>query len=354
MGNKIFISHATADAELVNEFVDFLQTAFNIGRQEIYCTSGHGTKKIRTGFNFITDMRENIHETELVMLFLTPNYFKRPFCMAELGAAWALGGEVYPILIPPISHANLESTPLKGIQVLTLRSEDDLIHLGDEIKDRGIISELNMAHVIVKSRNFMKQLPNLCHFTEDTTVSLEEFRTIKVELQTMMDMNVEQASEIKELEEKIKEIKKLKSTEEVMVYEKQHSREWDNLEKLIEDVSIHLEKLDTMVISALYYDKCFNSDYGYWPDQGADWGVLRQLHADKYIIIDQEDHEITPNYADYDIKSAVNALDELQYYIENDSTHEVHTLFSKEYKINLDFDSKRFWEKLFNVTINVY
>ena len=118
---KIFISHSTKDVELIEKFLDFLEIAMGISREEVYCTSIAGT--ISTGQKFIDNIENNIKSAKIVIFIITPQYLKSKFCLAEMGAAWVLNQKIYPLIFNPLDFDVLEDTPLKGIQAKILNSE---------------------------------------------------------------------------------------------------------------------------------------------------------------------------------------------------------------------------------------
>ena len=69
----IFISHATADRDLVNALVDLLQTGIGIPHDKIFCTSlkGHG---IPEGENFADFIRAKLQGAGHVIMVITPSY----------------------------------------------------------------------------------------------------------------------------------------------------------------------------------------------------------------------------------------------------------------------------------------
>ena len=218
MSNLIFLSHSTKDKDLVDRFVDFLDVTFKIDRSEIYCTSLKGTKRIRTGDNFINDIRENITSTEVV-LYLTPNFLKSNFCLSELGASWALGKKIYPILVPPLEKEALKSTPLNGVaQFLELKSEDALFDMADEFKDMGIINEISTGLLKAKARSFFEDMPKLLFVESEDNISKGEYDKVKKEMDEIMDNNIEQEQIIRELKNEIEHISALKDSDQIMEY----------------------------------------------------------------------------------------------------------------------------------------
>ncbi|MBX4889749.1 toll/interleukin-1 receptor domain-containing protein [Rhizobium bangladeshense] len=122
----IFLSHAVADKKLVSLFENLLARSTGLGAEDIFCTSleGQGVKK---GTNFVSQIRDNLRNSGVVVALISPEYMKSPFCMAELGAAWALRSKRLPFLVPPASFDSMTAT-LLGI-------------VGTKIDDRTAVAQ---------------------------------------------------------------------------------------------------------------------------------------------------------------------------------------------------------------------
>lgn len=159
MIRKIFLSHSSEDRRLVNEFIGFLQMGMNVNPDEIYCTSLKGT--IPTGVSFINDIKDNITQSEAVIFFMTQAYMNSKFCLAELGAAWALNQNIYPVLVNPITYGDLGHTPLSGIQAIKLDEEEDLAVLYTEFQKKGLAKN-NTIRFNRELRAFQEEIHNKC------------------------------------------------------------------------------------------------------------------------------------------------------------------------------------------------
>jgi hypothetical protein len=127
----VFISHAAADAPLVN---DFANTVINGGCQvppeKIFNTSGAGTG-VPAGSDLSAHVRAQVRDGVLVVALITPMFRSRPYCIAELGAAWSRAGALVPLKAPGIAHDDLDGV-LAGMMV---RSMNDHVAL-DELYER--------------------------------------------------------------------------------------------------------------------------------------------------------------------------------------------------------------------------
>lgn len=162
MERKFFLSHASTDKALVEHVLDFFGSAMDIRRSEIFCTSLKGT--LPPGENFIPIIKENIKDCRVVIFLITQAYLESPFCLAELGAAWALNQKIYPLLVAPVTYQDLERTPLKGVQCLKLDSKEDM----------GVLYDYFIKNMFVQTdvSRFNKELTRfLMDISQETTNS---------------------------------------------------------------------------------------------------------------------------------------------------------------------------------------
>ncbi len=97
-GNKIFISHASADEPLAG----VLQRALIFGGvppERIFYSSARLTG-IPAGRDVSMYLRQSLRESGLVVELLTRTFLSRPICLMELGAAWGSETPTFPIVVP--------------------------------------------------------------------------------------------------------------------------------------------------------------------------------------------------------------------------------------------------------------
>lgn len=349
MKNLIFLSHAVADKDLVDRFVDFFEIALKIDRSQIYCTSLKGTRSIRAGNNFINDMKEHIKDTELVLFFLTPNYLKSEFCLSELGAAWALGKTIYPILIPPMDYNSLDATPLKGVtQFVKLKDEEALFDIADDFKDMNIIREVGNGLLRAKAKSFIKDMPALCKFEESDYINIEDHQKVLNELEEITNNNFEQEKEIRDLKKKIEELKSAIDSKEVSEILMQGSNDKETFENLTEKIRHLFYSLDNLTISSIYCNDYYLGEMRYLVSQ-ENLPRARELEAEGLLTIDEG--EIVPNEYDPKIKKCIKALEDLKYFLEEKCGPEFFEYFEETYDMQLSINNKRFWEDIFNTSI---
>lgn len=155
--HKLFISHSSKDATIVESFVELLQMGMAFKRDEIFCTSLKGS--LPTGKNFIEQIKKSVTDCTAVIFLISKSYMESPFCLSELGAAWALNQTIFPLLIDPITHNDIENTPLLGSQCLKLFSQKDLYQLGNDFLEKEI-SHFNLVDFIKYANRFLSSNEN--------------------------------------------------------------------------------------------------------------------------------------------------------------------------------------------------
>jgi TIR domain len=112
----IFISHVSADKDLVDPFVEsVIQLGCEVPKESIFYSSGEDTG-VPSGSNLNEYVRSSMEKVDLVIAIVSPTFQARPFCVAELGAAWSRVGKLFPIAIPGLQHADMQGV-LTGLMV---------------------------------------------------------------------------------------------------------------------------------------------------------------------------------------------------------------------------------------------
>lgn len=139
-GNKIFISHASADEPLAG----LLQRALILGgvpSERIFYSSARLTG-IPAGRDVSTYLRQSLLESGLVVELLTRTFLSRPICLMELGAAWVTETPTFPIVVPPLTVAEA-SDAIGNVHLLRLSVETSNQDMFSELHDR-IREDLNI------------------------------------------------------------------------------------------------------------------------------------------------------------------------------------------------------------------
>src|SRR4029079_2158151 len=133
------------------------QVGIGIHPDDIFCSSLPGMG-IPTGKDFVEYIRSKVQNPELVLLVLSPAFFKSQFCNNEVGASWALSIPIYPILVPPIGYGDLKGV-LAGKQAGKLDDQEKLNDLRDDLTDLLKLTPLRTSHWERKRDKFLAKLP---------------------------------------------------------------------------------------------------------------------------------------------------------------------------------------------------
>ena len=98
---KIFISHASADEQVVSLFVNkILKAGCDVKTEDIIYTSQVDTGVVN-GDDIPETIKKGIRESALFFMMVSDNYRKSEVCLNEMGAAWITDGLVRKIMILP-------------------------------------------------------------------------------------------------------------------------------------------------------------------------------------------------------------------------------------------------------------
>lgn len=155
---KFFVSHASADKEMVGSFVDkILVLGTGIPKECVAYTSDAGLG-VPPGDNIPQYIKNNISSADLVLLMISENYRKSEVCMNEMGAAWALEKKMVQILLPNVTFDKL-GWLLSLDKALKITDSDCLDSLGDTISEiYGTKFKLSIWNK--HKNNFLSQIHN--------------------------------------------------------------------------------------------------------------------------------------------------------------------------------------------------
>ena len=110
---RLFVSHAHHDKQIAAALVEAVEAAM-VPEARILCTS-HDKPEYREPDNVDVSqyLRVHLRDSPCVLAVLTPNSLRSPWCLFELGGAWALATRTFPLLAGPLSKDNLPAA-LKG------------------------------------------------------------------------------------------------------------------------------------------------------------------------------------------------------------------------------------------------
>ncbi|MBA9079048.1 MULTISPECIES: toll/interleukin-1 receptor domain-containing protein [Rufibacter] len=131
IGKKVFISHASADKDIVEKIIDLLKV-MGVNSDKIFCTSfdGYG---IDLGDNFLDALKRELNKDALVLFVFSKKFYESPICLCEMGAAWVTTKEHVPILIPPFGFADVKGV-FPNTQGMILNDKDKINSLKERIE----------------------------------------------------------------------------------------------------------------------------------------------------------------------------------------------------------------------------
>lgn len=165
---EIFISHSSRDKDIVDAFVNLLQTGGNISSEKIFCSSLEGMG-IPVGENFVQFIKDKLSNSKVVVCIITQNYISSQFCMAELGATWMLSHNIVPIVVPPLTYNDVKGI-LTGTQIFSINQKADLNNFLTVLKD---ILSIDIYHARWETRR--QQFLNEIEFVMKNTKSSSEY-----------------------------------------------------------------------------------------------------------------------------------------------------------------------------------
>jgi len=141
---EIFVSHAHADTEIVERFVDLLQLGMGVREEEIFYSSRAGN--IQNGEWFVEKILKRLSKADLIICVVSPAYLKSQFCIAEAGAALMrkIPGEMFEFrwpasvficLLAPAKPEDLTGIFL-GLQVSDILARTTLAELRGKVRDK--------------------------------------------------------------------------------------------------------------------------------------------------------------------------------------------------------------------------
>ncbi len=128
---KLFISHASEDAEVAARLIQLLRTALNLPATAVRCTSVDGYR-LPGGANTNEQLRREVHEAEAFIGIVSSHSIRSLYVLFELGARWGAGKHLVPLLAPG-TPSDVLGGPLAGINALRADNVSQLHQLVSEI-----------------------------------------------------------------------------------------------------------------------------------------------------------------------------------------------------------------------------
>jgi hypothetical protein len=122
----IFISHASEDSEIANEFASMFR--------EKGIMTFVANVDILAGTNWEKKLKEEIYKSDELLLILSPESENSNWVMIEVGAAWILGETITPAVM--YTNVNSIPEPIKKFQAKPIKTSSQRKNLVEDIAKR--------------------------------------------------------------------------------------------------------------------------------------------------------------------------------------------------------------------------
>lgn len=336
----IFISHASADKGLVDPFVEsVIQLGCEIPKESIFYSSGEDTG-VPSGSNLNEYVRSRMDKVSLVIAIISPTFQTRPFCIAELGAAWSQVGKLFPIAVPGLPHADMQGV-LAGLTVRYLSDSPALDELHDLICDLFDVNPGAKTWGRHKNRwlagveDCVRQVP------KPRIITPEAYDQVSADLEGTRDALREADAEIRTQKTQINRLAALKPAGEVAeILLPDNERERFNT--LVKQVTTALNKLPNIVRDAIWYD--FNHREMPWPEsRSSDFDEA----CDAGWLMEASEIGVRPNEDFDEVRTATDAVQRLSRFLGDGVSEEFDQWFREEHHAPPNLGLKRVWDQLF-------
>lgn len=337
---KIFVSHAAKDKVLADALIDLMETGTQVSSDDVFCSSLEGLG-VPSGKDFINYIKDQVQHPDVVIFLLTPNYFASQFCLAELGASWALSHAALPLLVPPLTYADVKGV-LLTTQVDRLDNENDLDRFYEGLSEHLSLPSKSVARWGAKRSQFVKKLPDiLASIGKPGVVSVQEHEKLKAKLDDATNAINEYEEENAELKALVSKLEACKDAVEVLKVKAEHGGEYQILLNELSSVKEALGELPPIVAYVMYRDYCgIAAKFNPWDERMAndDGGSAVE---EGYL---QFDDGFSLNLGDPAVKLAKKELEKLDRFIDKSIAEEVSEQFKIENKYELSLSNRRLWK----------
>lgn len=346
MSKSVFVSHATKDKDLVAAVVDLIEDGVGVPESEIFCSSldGYG---IPTGENFIQHIKSQIDEPSVVILLLTPSYFKSNFCLCEMGAAWVKSHKIFPILVPPLTYADVKDV-LTSTQAAKIDDDIKYNELREHLIEVLEFTPKTNTKWDTKRKAFLKKLPGLLKkLSIPEEVSPEEHFAVKSQLVEAQEALSEYEDELQGLKEYVKKLENAKNKDEVTKLKKEFSATGvgEEFESLINEIRNYKPIVGggevLKFILCNYYDKPYKINHFEFGEEFAKAARCNFITLDGQEVVEWDNARMKK------LEGKLRALGKL---IDSDERGEdLHQYFSEQSDVPLEPDNQEFWEHAYGI-----
>jgi hypothetical protein len=347
---KVFVSHASADKEFVDLFVDYvLRIGLGLNGDKVFYSSERDTG-VPSGADLMAHLRTEVSEATLVITVVTPMYQSRPVCIAELGAAW---GRTSPEHFFPLLAPNLSRTELEGVlpSALTLRI-DDAAAL-DELSDRAeeaLGSQVTKTQWGVGKQKWLSVVGSVATSLQQPEIpTIDEYKTAVrelAELREALDYTEREVDEWKQKFELVAEAKDQAEVTRIRVGDKPI----DVFQNALTAARNTVGKLPSCVREAIFQSLRGEGIYGPNRFDDPDSSDAFEDAIERKLLVENHENEYVPNPEKSRVGEALEAVEHLEEAMDPAKTGpEFDDWFRSEYGGNApDLRDRDCWEELMN------
>lgn len=212
--SKIFVSHAVRDQEIAEAVVELLQLGSGVPGDQIFFSSGSGMG-VPAGSRFNEHIRAEVKQASLVVAILSPAFRESAFSIAEIGAAWVLQSNFFPLMVPSFGHSDLDGV-LVGVQVQSLDAPEALAELDDRARQAlGLSGET--TRWAKQQAKFLARLGDLSSRLDGPSlVPYEQLQGLETERDGAQSALKDAEAEKREIGERLQAVLNAKSAEEAV------------------------------------------------------------------------------------------------------------------------------------------
>lgn len=342
----IFISHAMADKPVIDDLFDLLQTGCDLRKEEISCSSVEGAG-IKTGSAFVKWIQQHLENSKIIILFLTPNYYASKFCMAEMGAAWALRKEIFPIVLPDMKRD--AGLVLVGRQT-SMVDETGLDDLRDAITNHYAPAGKSTSRWSLKKEQFLRKFRSkIKSLPQPQLVDRKQFEEERKKTAVAMELNDQLTEENKALQEQISALEKLKDKAGVEGVREKFTPREERYERLVEDAHDALSGLSLVEVRCVYASvtgelwQPGREDYDYYED------TIKKALLSRRIVKESDengDPGFTADSSHPKLRPVFEVVEKLEHFIAHDLKSRETTRLEEKHKLIIDIENIEYWEKI--------
>ena len=348
VGNEIFISHASKDKSLVKLFVEqILRLGLEVKTDHIFCTSLEGMD-IKNGTDFRNQIQGALQSAKVIILIITPNYKASEVCQNEMGAAWASGKKVIPLIVEPINYKSV-GVLMEPLQIPRISDATALSKLKDDItQELGITSTKTDLWDTAKAGFLSELAVKLADIKFPKSLSEKEIEQIMLESQKLGEQAALAAKKISDLQTKYEALSKEKgATATEKIDEKFDDREpLEKFKVLTKEVKEALSPFARVVQAIIVCDH-----FGALYDPPLDENSVELDSSSRKKQIRYDEGHFNVNDENRDVKALRSAISKLQKFIEQETNDQFPDLYEKDYESPLEPDNQEFWEEHFGLTV---